>query len=88
MKTAEKELLKLWLFEVAMPYGSHFEKMALKDFVTKPPEVFQRNMSDKNEVRYAGVLQGYKYVLFSETSVISHNTGIFYFWVGALKPSF
>ena len=32
-KTVIKVLLKLWLFEVAKSYGSHFEKTALKDFV-------------------------------------------------------
>ena len=33
-KTVIKVLLKLWLFEVAKSYGSHFEKKALKDFVS------------------------------------------------------
>ena len=32
-KTAVKYILKLWLFEVAKCYGSHFGKMALKDCV-------------------------------------------------------
>ena len=30
MKTVEKELLKLWLFEVAKRCGGHFEKAVLK----------------------------------------------------------
>jgi len=34
MKTVVKELLKLWLFESAKRHGSHFEKTALKDFVS------------------------------------------------------
>ena len=42
--------MKLWISEAAECYGSHFEKMALKDFVTKLPEVFQSNMLDKNDV--------------------------------------
>ena len=33
-KTVIKVLLKLWLFEIAKSYGSHFEKTALKDFVS------------------------------------------------------
>ena len=31
MKTVVKEIMKLWLFSVAMHYGDH-EKTALKDF--------------------------------------------------------
>ena len=34
MKTVIKELLKLWIFEVAKRYGRHFENTALKDFVS------------------------------------------------------
>ena len=29
ISTAVKELLKVWIYEVAEHYGSHFEKMAL-----------------------------------------------------------
>ena len=32
--TVVKELLKLWLFEVAKHYGSQFEKTTLKDFLS------------------------------------------------------
>ena len=34
MKTVIQKVLKLWLFEVAKHNGSHFEKTALKDFLS------------------------------------------------------
>ena len=34
MKTVIQKVLKLWSFEVAKCNGSHFEKMALKDFMS------------------------------------------------------
>ena len=34
MKTVIQKVLKLWSFEVARRNGSHFEKMALKDFMS------------------------------------------------------
>ena len=33
MKTVIQKVLKLWSFEAAKCNGSHFEKMALKDFL-------------------------------------------------------
>ena len=34
MKTVVQKVLKLWSFEIAKCNGSHFEKMALKDFMS------------------------------------------------------
>ena len=34
MKTVIQKVSKLWLFEAAQHNGSHFEKMALKDFTS------------------------------------------------------
>ena len=68
MKTVSKELLKLWLSEVAQHYGSHFDKTALKDFaiphiflhnwdseLAKLPECFHGDKLEKG-VQHAGVL--------------------------------
>ena len=33
LQTVVRELLKLWLFEVAMPYGRQFQKTAQKESV-------------------------------------------------------
>ena len=63
-----KELLKLWLSEVAQHYGSHFDQTARKDFailhiflrswdsdLAKLPEYFHGDKLEKG-VQHAGVL--------------------------------
>ena len=75
LQTMVRELLKLWLFKVAMPYGRHFQKTAQKDSaifhsnggldLAKLPEIFRGDQLDKG-VRHAEVLQ--VYISFGQTS--------------------
>ena len=55
--------------------------------LAKVPEIFHANKLGKC-VQHSGVLQGYKYILFGQMSVILQNTTILYSRVRVFKPNF